>query len=649
MPSPLFRSHTNAGHVAAGCKLYTYEAGTTTPKQTFQDAAGLVPHENPITLDSKGEALIYWDGSYRIDLKTDKGAQISGYPVDNFTTPAMRTERPVQSETQTATEGQTVFNLTGIAYTPGIGSLHVYLNGLRLSGGDYTETGAAKVTFARGLTAGDEVLFEAGSGVNSQSANDAAMIPFAASLGISRSVQNKFRDALTVKDFGALGDGIADDSAAIAAAFAAGVGYFPAGTYLHSGIFINGMSQVRICGESKHNTTLKLLAGSNTHCLAYAAATSCSVHNITLDQNRTGQTGGHGIRLGGIDGLTVSDVRIINCYSYGIGMQAGANKNVFISLFEIDNTGQDGIDIKDYLLGNANIIIDDGIITNYGDNALGQPAVDVRGPAIVRNIQAVAQNPENRVIRYRGSGVQGRAGSGVFSGIQAVITGSAAYCIETSADSAQYAISDVICDGGWLGVIRGTSGQLSNISGVNLTGNTEALSIFAQNTHIKGLVIDGCARGVDMEAGATGNTIQNFLIKNVSGAEAVRNGADDNTFISGEIQAGKLLDGAGLNPTIRDVRNWKTRANLVSGDLLVDTTATRTFVVVHGLPFTPNAEDITLTVVRSTGNPSDYRIGLLHIEAITSSQFVARVVITTASATAGAAVKLAVSIRSKNS
>lgn len=87
MPPPRQRFSTNAGVLAAGCKLYTFAAGTSTPKAAFADAAGLVPLENPITLDAKGEALIYFDGAYRLDLKTAAGVQVTGYPVDDFTTP----------------------------------------------------------------------------------------------------------------------------------------------------------------------------------------------------------------------------------------------------------------------------------------------------------------------------------------------------------------------------------------------------------------------------------------------------------------------------------------------------------------------------------------------------------------------------------
>lgn len=84
MPEPRQRYYNNDGTVAAGCYLYTYAAGTTTPKATYSDSAGTTANANPVVLDSKGEAIIYWDGSYKVDLKTAAGVQITGYPVDNY-------------------------------------------------------------------------------------------------------------------------------------------------------------------------------------------------------------------------------------------------------------------------------------------------------------------------------------------------------------------------------------------------------------------------------------------------------------------------------------------------------------------------------------------------------------------------------------
>lgn len=65
------QSYTNSatGAPLVGGKLYTYDAGTNNPRQTFQDAAGTIPNTNPIILDARGEAQIFWSGSYKIVLK----------------------------------------------------------------------------------------------------------------------------------------------------------------------------------------------------------------------------------------------------------------------------------------------------------------------------------------------------------------------------------------------------------------------------------------------------------------------------------------------------------------------------------------------------------------------------------------------------
>lgn len=67
-----------------GGTLYTYAAGTSTPKTTWQDAAGTTPNTNPITLDSTGSALIYWTGNYKVVLKDSLGNTV--YTVDNYNT-----------------------------------------------------------------------------------------------------------------------------------------------------------------------------------------------------------------------------------------------------------------------------------------------------------------------------------------------------------------------------------------------------------------------------------------------------------------------------------------------------------------------------------------------------------------------------------
>lgn len=60
---------TNAGAIAAGYKLWTYAAGTTTPQATYVDRNGASANANPIILDSRGEAIIYADDGLAYDFQ----------------------------------------------------------------------------------------------------------------------------------------------------------------------------------------------------------------------------------------------------------------------------------------------------------------------------------------------------------------------------------------------------------------------------------------------------------------------------------------------------------------------------------------------------------------------------------------------------
>lgn len=76
------QSFTNsAGAPLIGGKLYTYDAGTSTPRATYQDAAGTVPNTNPIILDARGEATVFWSGNYKVVLKD--AADVTIWSVDN--------------------------------------------------------------------------------------------------------------------------------------------------------------------------------------------------------------------------------------------------------------------------------------------------------------------------------------------------------------------------------------------------------------------------------------------------------------------------------------------------------------------------------------------------------------------------------------
>lgn len=77
------QSFTNsAGVPLVGGKLYTYDAGTSTPRTTYQDSAGTTPNTNPVILDARGEATVFWSGSYKVILKDS--ADVTIWTVDGI-------------------------------------------------------------------------------------------------------------------------------------------------------------------------------------------------------------------------------------------------------------------------------------------------------------------------------------------------------------------------------------------------------------------------------------------------------------------------------------------------------------------------------------------------------------------------------------
>jgi hypothetical protein len=85
-PTPKAQFFYADGTPLVGGKVYTYSAGTTTPQVSYTDYTGLTPNENPVILDSRGEANI-WLGelSYKFRLTDENDVEI--WTVDYVTAP----------------------------------------------------------------------------------------------------------------------------------------------------------------------------------------------------------------------------------------------------------------------------------------------------------------------------------------------------------------------------------------------------------------------------------------------------------------------------------------------------------------------------------------------------------------------------------
>ena len=149
-PSPKMQFFTAAGVPLVGGKLFTYASGTTVPLATYTSSAATTANTNPVILDSRGEANVWFGPSrYTLLLKDS---------LDNliWTADGVNSVLGVQNPTIIASSGQTVFTVP--EYGLG-GYLMVIVNGLvKEFNYDYTETNTTTITFATGLTAGQRVV-----------------------------------------------------------------------------------------------------------------------------------------------------------------------------------------------------------------------------------------------------------------------------------------------------------------------------------------------------------------------------------------------------------------------------------------------------------------------------------------------------------
>jgi hypothetical protein len=161
-------------------------------------------------------------------------------------------------EFQTATAGQTVYNLTTMTYAAGANNLMVFVDGVnQYVGASYLETDNNTVTFTQGLHVGALVKFSTVQTLSTVDTSSEDILFTQGGVGaVTRSVQSKLRDTVSVKDYGAVGDGVVDDTAAIQAAVdAAKTVYFPAGSYKFSRILIRH-NNCALVGDGQFRTFL---------------------------------------------------------------------------------------------------------------------------------------------------------------------------------------------------------------------------------------------------------------------------------------------------------------------------------------------------------------------------------------------------------
>ena len=415
--------------------------------------------------------------------------------------------------------------------------------------------------------------------VNTNAAIESSKLQFtAAGSGVvARPVQSKLREFVSVKDFGAVGDGVTDDTAAINSAIDAvgtaggGIVYIPAGVYAIgktsapynpaiSGSFDRDViidvqyDNVIIKGDGRGNTILTNTITNTTAARGIKIGRridgvnyvdNVSVQDLTLIGNYTSGAPNStntstGIDISGSAGVGCTNIKlerleIRNCAGYGIGFQRDGFINCIVSDVQIQDTSADGIDFKmDTNNSGYGNLIEKVTVLRFGlGTASAQAGIDARTGVSIRDVY---------VAEYGGN----------LSHVGVRINSS----IDTTA-SQQSSINNARCiSTGGVGTkgfqFIGFYGRYSNLYATGAEINYWVRSSKSQYTN---LVSVGATQGIYIYADAS-NEINNNLFTNayVTGATTgvilAGSGTDlvENTFVNlvAESNTTNVLIGAGV-------------------------------------------------------------------------------------------------------
>lgn len=290
-------------------------------------------------------------------------------------------------------------------------------------------------------------------------------------------IQDRGGQVHNVKAYGAVGDGVADDTAAIASAIAANrIVVLPPGTYLVTGGLGGAASNVTFIGAGAGATILKLANGANTH-LFDISGSGWRIRDIEIDGNRANNTAGHGIRISGID-HHIDRCIIHDTAGYGLGIAQGTGESFtgILSNVRTYNTGADGIDIKDKVSANGVVRLHNVSVTAFNlAAAAGSAGIDCRGPVQLSNIVVVGAGAANSVcLRFR----EISAGTGPRGAAQSTLTNfhltgpddgtTSSYGI--SLNAADIAISNGYISGCWRGYVDQAAPSRLSVANVVVEG-----------------------------------------------------------------------------------------------------------------------------------------------------------------------------------
>jgi hypothetical protein len=374
----------------------------------------------------------------------------------------------------------------------------VYIGGLYQNKDTYSLV-STTITFSEAPVEGTdniEVITISTLPIGETAANLVTYTP-AGTGAVATNVQAKLREFVSVKDFGAVGDGVADDRASLQAAINSGAKklYWPAGTYMVSSRLIPVSGQEWVGGIGA--TTIKLTAGaaSNADLIARNAN---GLEGSLDDFSMTGFVLDASVKdtaflVYGCSRLRFTDVVFRNGGTYGFGAQARPGFTVALAQDDIwfercgfENNGQDGsfdgLDIK-YCTNTHLVSCWSTGNTDAGFNLRGSGISLVSCNSLADGVGIRIQATDlagSNATRAKLSGCTVRNAVGVGIQIQASTLNEtfidASSCLASSNGTTGFEFSGA-------GLIRGTISGFTSVlnagPGVNIMGNTIGGVVFS--------------------------------------------------------------------------------------------------------------------------------------------------------------------------
>ena len=308
MPAPEIQYLNSAGQPLAGAFLCSFAAGTSTPLATYTDSTAGTPNTNPIVLDSNGRASV-WVGPSLYKF---------------------------------------ILYVGGNGACPGTGAV-------QWSQDNVSDTTLYFVNWVK--TAGTATLItynEGGTGA------------------VTRTVSSRLQEKVSVKDFGATGNGVTDDTAAIQLAATNCPGCLlvvPAGTYIISST-LTLPANTGILGADEYATVLKFTSTtSNVNGLVVQANASIAYLTIlgpgggshisgtcglcgalgqdvvSVDHVKVTAWGEHVLNTGGSNRWTITNSEITGGYYDGVFLSGNSSHHLVQGNW-IHANGSNGIDLN---------------------------------------------------------------------------------------------------------------------------------------------------------------------------------------------------------------------------------------------------------------------------------------------------------------